>query len=145
MEVEVEKEGSVFVEVVVVWSLWWMWWCGRGGGGGVVVVVEVVVCWWWINIYLAIGHRAVFVPLICGCRPSCRFFLAGFGNLHLQGRFCRNFQLIVLCFFFCREEHVRGDSATPILFASIASLPAQHRLITAPTRHCPASLTPPPP
>ena len=94
MEVEVEKEGSVFVEVVVVWSLWWMWWCGHGRCGGcrgVVVVVEVVVCWWWINIYLAIGHRAVFVPLICGCRPLCRFFLAGFGNLPVQGRFCRNF------------------------------------------------------
>ena len=138
----------VVVVDVVVWSwlLWWMSWCGHGrGGGGVVVVVEVVVCWWWINIYLAIGHRAVFVPLICGCRPSCLFFLAGFGNLPVQGRFCRNFQLIVLCFFFCREEHVRGDSATPILFVGVAGLPAQHRLVTAPTRHCPGSLTPPPP
>ena len=139
--------GSVVVVVVVVWWWWWRlwwWWCGRGGGG-VVMVVEVVVCWWWINIYLAISHRAVFVPLICGCRPSCRFFLAGFGNLPVQGRFCRNFQLIVLCFFFCREEHVRGDSATPILFVGVVGLPAQHRLVSAPTRHCPASLTPPPP
>ena len=71
----------VVVDVVVwSWSLWWMSWCGRGrGGGGVVVVVEVVVCWWWINIYLAIGHRAVFVPLICGLSAivpvfSCRFW-----------------------------------------------------------------------
>ena len=51
MEVEVEKEGSVFVEVVVVWSLWWMWWCGHGHCGGchgvVVVVVVVVWSWWW--------------------------------------------------------------------------------------------------
>ncbi|XP_066323467.1 predicted GPI-anchored protein 58 [Miscanthus floridulus] len=44
-----------------------------------------------------------------------------------------------------REEHIRGDSATPILFVGVAGLPAQHRLVTAPTRHCPASLTPPPP
>ena len=140
----------VVVVDVVVWLLWWIWWCGHGRCGGcrgvvMVVVVEVVVCWWWINIYLAIGHRAVFVPLICGCRPSCQFFLAGFGNLPVQGRFYRNFQLIVLCFFFCREEHVRGDSATPILFVGVAGLPAQHRLVTAPTRHCPASLTPLPP
>ena len=45
----------------------------------------------------------------CGCRPSCRLFLVGFGNLPIQGRFCRIFQLIVMCFFFCRAGVVGGD------------------------------------
>jgi hypothetical protein len=55
---------------------------------GAVVVVAVavpvlVLGWWWcwwrcIDIYVLDGHRAV-----------C--FLAGFGNLTVQGRFCRNF------------------------------------------------------
>jgi hypothetical protein len=28
----------------------------------------------------------------CVARPSCRGFLAGFGNLTVQGRCCRNFE-----------------------------------------------------
>jgi hypothetical protein len=34
---------------------------------------------------------------------------------------------------------------TLILFVGVAGLPTQHRLVTTPTRHCPASLTLPPP
>ena len=45
----------------------------------------------------------------CGRRPSCRLFLAGFGNLPAQGRFYRNFVLIVLFFLFCRAGLVGGD------------------------------------
>jgi hypothetical protein len=50
----------------------------------VVLVVVVVVC----------------VVIVCGCRPSSRcmwmstivlLFFAGFRNLPVQGRFCRNF------------------------------------------------------
>jgi hypothetical protein len=50
----------------------------------VVLAVVIVVfgwwwCWWWcIDIYVFDSHRAV-----------C--FLAGFGNLTVQERFCRNF------------------------------------------------------
>jgi hypothetical protein len=36
-------------------------------------------------------------------------FLAGFGNLPIQGRFYRIFQLIVMCFLFCRAGRVGGD------------------------------------
>jgi hypothetical protein len=36
-------------------------------------------------------------------------FLAGFGNLPVQGRFYRNFQLIVMSLLFCRAGRVEGD------------------------------------
>jgi len=51
-------------------------------------------------------------------------FFAGFGNLPVQGRFCRNFVLIVLFFFFCRAGPAGGDS---------------EHLGTAPPRHCTVS------
>jgi hypothetical protein len=54
--------AAVVVLAVVIVVFGWWWWC-----------------WWWcIDIYVFDGHRAV-----------C--FLAGFGNLTVQGRFCRNF------------------------------------------------------
>ena len=40
-------------------------------------------------------------------------FFAGFGNLPVQGRCCRNFELIVSCFFFCRVGPVGGDPEVP--------------------------------
>jgi hypothetical protein len=57
-----------------------------------VVVAVVVFGWWWcwwrcIDMYVLDGHRAV-----------C--FLAGVGNLSVQGRFCRNFLLTVSFSFF---------------------------------------------
>ena len=118
----------------------------------------------------------VYEPSRSGCRPSRRLcvdglragivdvwaivpqmwtsaivstvFLAGYRNLPIQGRFCQNFVLIVLFFFFCRAGPVAGESehlGDPIVFVSAAVLPAQRRLATAPTRHCVASLSPPPP
>ncbi|XP_062188935.1 uncharacterized protein LOC133892263 [Phragmites australis] len=44
-----------------------------------------------------------------------------------------------------QSERRRSTSATPIAFLAAAGLPALRRLATAPTRHGPASLTPPPP
>ena len=66
----------------------------------------------------AVYVLTAFVPGLCMCGPSCpkcgrrascRLFLAGFGNLPVQGRFCRIFQVIVMCFFFCRAGAVGGD------------------------------------
>ena len=88
-----------------------------------------------IHIYVHVGHRAVG-------------FLASFENLTVQGSCCQNFVLIVLCFFFAEKspsEQSRSTSVTPIAFLAAAGLPAPRRLATAPTRHGPASLTPPPP
>ena len=104
----------------------------------------------------------VYEPSRSGCRPSRRLcvdglragivdvwaivpqmwtsaivstvFLAGYRNLPIQGRFCRNFVLIVLFFFFCRAGPVAGESE---------HLGDPDRLrrrcgptCTAPTRHC---------
>ena len=40
---------------------------------------------------------------VCVCRPSCRWFVAGFGYLTAQGRCCRNLQLTLLCSFVVGE------------------------------------------
>jgi hypothetical protein len=51
-------------------------------------------------------------------------------------------------FFFAEQsplEPSRSTSATSVVFLVAAGLPAPRRLITAPIRHGPASLTPPPP
>jgi hypothetical protein len=93
-----------------------------------------------------------FVPSLLMCGPSCwemwtsaivPTFLAGFGNLPVQGRFCRIFQLIVMCFFFCRAGPIGGD---PKHLGDPDHLrrwcgPA----CTASTRHCTTSLSPPSP
>ena len=76
-----------------------------------------------VHIYVHVGHRAIG-------------FLVGFGNLTVQERCCRNFVLAVLCFFFCEEEPIEAEPEY---------LGDPDRLATAPTRHGPASLTPPPP
>jgi hypothetical protein len=52
------------------------------------------------------GLRAVYV--LSAIEPAS--FFAGFGNLPVQGKFCRNFLLIVLFSLFCRAGPVRGDS-----------------------------------
>ena len=54
-----------------------------------------------------VGHRAVHIYVHIGHRAVG--FLAGFGNLTVQGRCCQNFVLTVLCFFFCREEPVGAE------------------------------------
>jgi len=53
---------------------------------------------------------SAIVPLVCcvcGCRPSCRCFVAGFGYLTVQGRCCRNLQLTLLCSFVAGEAIAR--------------------------------------
>ena len=40
---------------------------------------------------------------VCGCRPSCRWFVVGFGYLTVQWRCCRNLQLTLLCSFVAGE------------------------------------------
>ena len=102
----------------------------------------------WLDINLVhVGHRAIHIYVHVGHRAVG--FLAGFGNLTVQGRCCQNFVLTVLCFFFFVEkspsERSQSTSVTPIAFLAAAGLPAPRRLATAPTRHGPASLTPPPP
>jgi hypothetical protein len=52
------------------------------------------------------GLRVVYV--LSAIEPAS--FFAGFGNLPVQGRFYRNFLLIVLFFLFCKAGPVRGDS-----------------------------------
>ena len=93
-----------------------------------------------------VGHRAVHIYVHVGyCAVG---FLAGFRNLTVQGRCCRNFVLIVLCFFFVEKipsERSRSTSATLIAFLAAVGLPAPRRLTTASTRHGPASPTPLPP
>jgi len=48
-----------------------------------------------LRVVVNVGHRAIL--------------FACFGNLPVQGRCCRNFELIVSCFFFCRAIPVEGD------------------------------------
>ena len=54
-----------------------------------------------------VGHRAVHIYVHVGHHAVG--FLAGFGNLTVQGRCCRNLVLTVSCFFFCREEPVGAE------------------------------------
>ena len=96
------------------------------------------------GIYVVVGLRAMFgIYVVVGLRAM---FFVGFGNLPVQGRCCRNFESTLTIFaLFCRRRTCGRDSVTPIVFVGAAGLPAPHRLATAPTRHYPASLTPPPP
>ena len=62
---------------------------------------------------------------VCGCRPSCRWFVVGFSYLTVEGRCCRNLQLTLLCSF------VAGETIAKII-------PHRPRLITledSKTRH----------
>jgi len=91
----------------------------------------------------AVYVLTAFVPGLCMCgpscpkcgrRPSCRLFLAGFGNLPVQGRFCQIFQVIVMCFFFCRAGAIGGD---PEHLGDLDRLRRRcGRACTASSRHC---------
>ena len=85
------------------------------------------------------------LSLRCDLHSSCRLYMcvsaivlldlfAGFGNLPVQGKCCRFFWHA--CLFFTEKI---------LVFLATAGLPAPRRVATAPTRHSPASLTPPPP
>jgi hypothetical protein len=50
--------------------------------------------------------------LICVVGHWANIFLAGFGNLPVQGRFCRNFVLIVLFFCFAEQDLSEGTRST---------------------------------
>jgi hypothetical protein len=63
-------------------------------------------------------------------------FLAGFRNLTVQGRCYQIFVLIDLSSFFAEKV---------LVLLAVAGLPAPRRVATTPTRHSPASLTPPSP
>ena len=95
------------------------------------------------GIYVVVGLRAMFgIYVVGGLRVM---FFAGFGNLPVQGRCCRNFESTLTIFaLFCRRTYGR-DSATLIVFVGAAGLPAPRRLATAPTLHRPATRTSPPP
>ena len=95
------------------------------------------------GIYVVVGLRAMFgIYVVVGLRAM---FFAGFGNLPVQGRCCRNFESTLTIFaLFCRRTCGR-DSATTIVFVGAAGLPAPRRLATAPTLHRPATLTSPAP
>ena len=87
-----------------------------------------------------VGVRALWMLAFV---PS---FLAGFGNLPVQGRCCRNFeQKITYCLFMQEKSTSEGTRRTPIVFVDVAVLPSLRRLATASIRHCPASLTSPTP
>ena len=65
---------------------------------------------------------SAIVPLVwcvCGCWPSCRCVVAGFGYLIVQGTCCRNLQLTLLCSF------VAGEAIVKII-------PHHPRLVTLP-------------
>ena len=77
--------------------------CGSSSGRvAVVVVVGVVVTLLYIYVVgynlVHVGHRAIHIYVHVDHRAIG--FLAGFRNLTVQGRCCRNFVLTVLCFFF---------------------------------------------
>jgi hypothetical protein len=101
-----------------------------------------------LDILVVVGLRA-HVWYICGCWPSCHvwyiymvvdlramfgiyvvvgicaMFFAGFGNLPVQGRCCRNFESTLTIFaHFCRRRTCGRDLATPIVFFGAAGLPA---------------------
>jgi hypothetical protein len=82
----------------------------------VVVVVNFGNTWiyssaWIKNIYVVVGHRAVHIYVHVSHRAVG--FLAGFGNLTVQGRCCRNFVLIVLCSFFLQRRARRSRARVP--------------------------------
>jgi hypothetical protein len=85
------------------------------------------------------------MPLRCDLHSSCRLYMCvsaivlldlfvGFGNLPVHGKCYRFFDMLV--YFFTEKI---------LVFLATAGLPAPRRIATAPTRHSPASLTPPPP
>jgi hypothetical protein len=111
----------------------------------IVVVCVVVVCGFrtssrcmWISaiepLYVDVGHRAV----ICECRPSYRCFF---------GEVLPKFLIdsIIFLSFFAEKSPLKRSRSTPIVFLSVAGLPAPRCLATAPTRHGSTILTPPSP
>jgi hypothetical protein len=85
------------------------------------MAIELLICMWLLAIEL--------------------LYVAGFGNLLLQGRCSQNFKWTLISLLFCR----RRTCPTPVIFLVVLGLPAPRRLATAPSHHGPASLTPPPP
>jgi hypothetical protein len=73
----------------------------------------------------------------------------GFENLPVQGRCCRIFLLISFenlpVNFFCINRLVFLFTEKILVFLAAAGLSAPRPVATAPTRHSPTSLTPPPP
>jgi hypothetical protein len=82
------------------------------------------------TIYYISSHEIMYM---CMSAITLLVLFAGFGNLTMQGRCCRNFVLIDWCFFFAE------------VFLAAVSLPAPRYVTTTPTRHITASLTSPPP
>jgi hypothetical protein len=62
----------------------------------------------WMSAFVPYVSLTAFVPQMWTStfEPT---FLVGFGNLPVQGRFCRNFQLIVMSLLLCRAGRVAGD------------------------------------
>jgi hypothetical protein len=106
-----------------------------------------------------VGHRAVYViddlRGICGCvglRARYMvsaivpvFFLQVVETSPYRRGSAEIFNLYYCVSSFAEKSPSEGTRSTLIVFISAAGLPAQRRLATAPTRHYPASLSPPPP
>jgi len=74
-----------------------------------------------------VGHRAEIVDV--GHRAV--FFLAGFGSLPVQGRFCRNFELINCVSCFAEKSPTEGTRSTPSVFLRVCL----HRVTSPLHRH----------
>ena len=136
-------------------------------------LIHVVECRWFSFDYFAVPSRpsAEFQVKLMGSRPSRRFlmrmaFVPPIDNISAvvpcfcvsaieSILFCRFWEpprtgevlpkFLTNVFLFYRAEDVRGASEELIVYVGAAGLPAPLRLATAPTRHCLATLSPPPP
>jgi hypothetical protein len=105
-------------------------------------------------LYLAKVHAIFISSLISGKKPC--HYPKGIYQLHcdsianmvpanrIEG-FHSSTQSAVVCFTAPIAKAISNDRAYVVARSSTAGLPALLRLATAPTHHCAASLTPPPP
>jgi hypothetical protein len=99
-----------------------------------------------------VGLRAIVIvglrAVVIDCRSSCRFFYK-FWKPHRAGVVLPKIYMDTNLFaFYAGEGPVRAKPeylGDPGRLCRRAGLPTPRRLATAPTRHSPASLTPPPP
>jgi hypothetical protein len=69
--------------------------------------------------HLTLGKKLPLPSVVRGHSANILYFFGGKGRKNLEAKIkkiqnlCQNFELMLLCFFFCREEPVGGDPEYP--------------------------------
>jgi hypothetical protein len=101
--------------------------------------------------HLTLGKKLPLPSVVRGHSANILYFFGGKGRKNLEAKikkykiFAKILNLCYCVSSFAEKSPLEGTRSTPIVFVSAAGLPAPRRLTTAPTRHFPASLSPPPP